>query len=76
MIAKKLVQYREIGEDVGAMATSADISGPAVLCDSSISLMADVLHCRVTEVPSASLTTAQHIIRWMFARWSPGMSSH
>lgn len=75
IIARGLVRYHDIGEDVGAIVTSADISGPVVLCDSSIFLMIDLLHARVTEVPGASLTTAQHVIRWLFVRWNPGSSS-
>ncbi|KAL2075237.1 hypothetical protein VTL71DRAFT_180 [Oculimacula yallundae] len=71
IIARGLVRYHEIGEDVGAIVTSADISGPIILCDSSIFLMVDLLHARITEVPGASLTTAQHVIRWLFARWNP-----
>ncbi|KAH7418935.1 serine/threonine-protein kinase-like protein tel1 [Cadophora sp. MPI-SDFR-AT-0126] len=71
IIARGLVQYHEIGEDVGAMITSADISGPIMLCDSSMFLMIDILHARVTEVPAASLITAQHVIRWLFSRWNP-----
>ncbi|KAI9052230.1 hypothetical protein LZ554_003587 [Drepanopeziza brunnea f. sp. 'monogermtubi'] len=71
IISRKLVQYQDIGEDVGSIVTSADINGPVVLCDSSMFLMMDLLHSRVTEVPSASLSTAQHVIRWLFARWNP-----
>ncbi|KAL5329330.1 hypothetical protein ACEPPN_002841 [Leptodophora sp. 'Broadleaf-Isolate-01'] len=71
IIARGLVRYHEIGEDVDAIVTAADISGPVVLCDSSMFLMVDLLHARVTEVPGASLTTAQHVIRWLFARWNP-----
>ncbi|KAK0123635.1 Serine/threonine-protein kinase tel1 [Cadophora gregata] len=71
IIARGLVQYHEIGEDLNAIVTSADISGPVILCDSSIFLMLDILHARVTEVPAASLSTAQHATRWLFARWNP-----
>ncbi|KAI6709508.1 hypothetical protein JHW43_007959 [Diplocarpon mali] len=71
MIANRLVQYRDIAEDVGSIITSADISGPVVLCDSSIFLMVDLLHTRVREAPGANLTTASHVIRWIFARWNP-----
>lgn len=74
IIAQTLVQYRDIGEEVGSIITSADISGPVVLCDSSMFLMTDLLHARVAEVPGASLASAQHVIRWLFARWNPGMS--
>lgn len=73
IVSRKLVQYQDISEDVGSIVTSADISGPVVLCDSSMFLMNDLLHTRITEVPGASLSTAQHVIRWLFSRWTPGM---
>lgn len=66
------VQYHEIAEDIDTMIASADISGPTILCDSSIFFMMHILHARVTEVPGASLTASHHVIRWLFARWNPG----
>lgn len=54
------------------MITAADVSGPVVLCDSALFLMMHLLHVRVIEVPGASLVACQHVIRWVFARWSPG----
>lgn len=69
----RLIRYNEIGEDVKAMITAADVSGPVVLCDSSVLLMMHILHMRVTEVPGASLTASNDVIRWFFARWDPCM---
>jgi ataxia telangiectasia mutated family protein len=71
--AQKLVKYHDIGEDVETIVTSADASGPAFLCDSSLFLMNHLLHARITEVPGASLAASQHVIRWLFARWDPGV---
>lgn len=73
MLVTNLVQYQEVGEDVNAMITSADVSGPVTLCDSSLFLMMHLLNVRVTEVPGASLLVCQHVIRWLFAQWNPGM---
>jgi serine-protein kinase ATM len=72
MLVAKLIEYHEIGEDVNAMITAADVSGPVILCDSALFLMMHLLHVRVTEVPGASLVACQHVIRWVFARWNPG----
>ncbi|KAF4634334.1 hypothetical protein G7Y89_g3781 [Cudoniella acicularis] len=71
VLARQLLQYQDIGKDVSAIITVADISGPVVLCDSAIFLMIHLLQLRITEVPSASLLTSHHVIRWMFARWNP-----
>lgn len=75
MLAVGLLRYQEIGEDVNSMITAADVSGPAVLCDSALFLMIHLLHARVLEVPGASLNACQHVIRWIFAQWNPGMAA-
>ncbi|RDW94766.1 hypothetical protein BP5796_00529 [Coleophoma crateriformis] len=69
LLANGLLQYHEISEDVSAMITAADVSGPAVLCDSSALLMMHILHVRVSEVPGASLQACQHVMRWLFDKW-------
>ncbi|KAG9234773.1 serine/threonine-protein kinase-like protein tel1 [Amylocarpus encephaloides] len=71
ILARRLLSYQDVGEDIGAMVTSADVSGPVVLCDSAIFLMMHLLHTRIAEVPSAGLKTSQHTVRWLFARWTP-----
>ncbi|KIN04968.1 hypothetical protein OIDMADRAFT_39415 [Oidiodendron maius Zn] len=71
MLATGLIEYQDVGEDVNAMITAADVSGPVSLCDSALFLMMHLLHVRVTEVPNASLLVCQNVIRWLFARWSP-----
>jgi ataxia telangiectasia mutated family protein len=73
ILAAGLVQYHEIGEAVDAMITAADIHAPVVLCDSSIFLMMHLLNTRVTEVPGTSVLACQHVIRWIFTKWNPGM---
>ena len=71
ILAVGTVQYHEVSEDIEAIITAADISGPVVLCDSALLLMAHLLHARVTEVPGASIVACSHIIRWLFGRWNP-----
>jgi len=73
MLARGLIQYHDIGEDVNAIIAAADISGPVLLCDSAMFLMMHLLHVNITEAPGASLVACQHVIRWLFARWHPGL---
>jgi ataxia telangiectasia mutated family protein len=73
ILAANLLVYRDVSEDVSAIITSADVSGPVLLCDSSLFLMMHLLQTRIREVPGASLATSKHTIRWLFARWDPGM---
>ncbi|KAF7935754.1 hypothetical protein EAE99_002734 [Botrytis elliptica] len=69
--AKCLLDYRDIEDSVNAIITTADISGPPVLCDSSIFLINHLLQVKVNEAPGASLAACQHVIRWLFGRWNP-----
>ncbi|EDO00751.1 hypothetical protein SS1G_03224 [Sclerotinia sclerotiorum 1980 UF-70] len=69
--AKHLVDYRDIEDSVNAIITTADISGPPVLCESSIFLVNHLLQVKVSEAPGASLAACQHVICWLFGRWNP-----
>ncbi|KAF5017968.1 hypothetical protein F66182_10077 [Fusarium sp. NRRL 66182] len=66
-----VLPYHTISQDINNMVTTADVSGPSVLCDASISFMFHVLHLRNAKIPSASQGTCHHIIRWIFLRWNP-----
>jgi ataxia telangiectasia mutated family protein len=72
MMANGLVLYQNIAEDVDSMVTATEISTPAILSDSSLSLMTHILHIRNMEVPGGSTVACHHIIRWISARWNPG----
>ncbi|CAG8973183.1 hypothetical protein HYALB_00008775 [Hymenoscyphus albidus] len=71
ILARPLLHYHDVDEDISRMVTSADTSGPAIVCDSAIFLMVHLLHARIGELPSSSLSTSQHAVRWLFARWNP-----
>ena len=68
-----LIRYHDIADDINSIVTAADTSGPAVVIDSSLILMHHILHLRNAALPSASQLTSNHIIRWAFSRWKPGM---
>lgn len=72
MLETELIPYHMIGDDVNNLVTTAEVSGPALLVDSSLVLMLHLFHVRNTTLPSASETTSNHIIRWLFSRWKPG----
>ncbi|CAK7224094.1 Serine/threonine-protein kinase tel1 [Sporothrix eucalyptigena] len=66
------IPYHTVGDDINLLVTGAEVSGPALLVDSSLVLMLHLFHIRNTILPSASETTSSHIIRWLFSRWKPG----
>lgn len=71
MLRADVLPYHSISEEVNRIVTSADVNGPALLADTSLSLMLYLLHLRNARLPSASQTTCNHIIRWAFMKWNP-----
>ncbi|KAK3322301.1 hypothetical protein B0H66DRAFT_619840 [Apodospora peruviana] len=71
ILEANLIENHELADDVNQIITAADISGPAVLVDSSLVLMQSLLRLRNTMFPNASQATSSHIIRWVFVKWSP-----
>ncbi|KAH7143969.1 hypothetical protein EDB81DRAFT_797010 [Dactylonectria macrodidyma] len=71
-----VLPYHLISEDINNIVTTADVNGPGALCDASIALMLQVLHIRNSRIPSASQSTCNHIVRWIFLRWNPGEANY
>lgn len=71
MIGVDVLPYHSVSEDISGIVTSADVNGPGILCDSSIAFMLNILRIRNSRVPSASHSTCNHVIRWVFLRWNP-----
>ncbi|KAK3990245.1 Serine/threonine-protein kinase tel1 [Cladorrhinum sp. PSN332] len=71
VIKSSLIPRHEVADDVDHIITTADISGPAILVDSSLNLMMSLLRLRNTMSPNASQATANHIVRWVFIKWNP-----
>src|SRR5690554_1725794 len=66
ILAKKLVEYKDVVEWATAMLTVTEISAPAVICDSSLALMAHLIHMRNTEGSGGSANQSQNVVRWVF----------
>ncbi|KAK4192032.1 putative serine/threonine-protein kinase TEL1 [Podospora australis] len=71
LIKANLLPRHEIADDIEHIVTAVEISGPAVLVDSSVKLMLSLLRLRNNISPNASQATANHIIRWVFTKWNP-----
>ncbi|KAK3375347.1 hypothetical protein B0H63DRAFT_563264 [Podospora didyma] len=66
-----LIVRHELANDINQIIITADISGPAILVDSSLVLMLALLRIRNMMFPNASQATSNHIIRWVFVKWNP-----
>ncbi|KAK8124784.1 Serine/threonine-protein kinase [Apiospora kogelbergensis] len=71
IVSQELIQFHDVSDDVHNIITAADVSGPAILVDSSVALMTKLLKLRNHHLPSASFTTCSHVVRWLFLRWDP-----
>ena len=58
-------------DDLNGFVVTADINGPAILCDTSLSFMSYLLQERNVRLPNGSQVTSSHIIRWAFLKWNP-----
>ncbi|KAK1999927.1 phosphatidylinositol 3 [Colletotrichum falcatum] len=76
ILERELVPYHDISDDINSMVTTADVSGPALLVDSSTILMLHLLALRNVKLPNASQSTSHHIIRWVFLKWNPADPSY
>ncbi|PFH63237.1 hypothetical protein XA68_15871 [Ophiocordyceps unilateralis] len=66
-----LLPYHTLAEDINSFIVTADVNGPAILCDTSLSLMSRLFHERNGRLPNASQATSSHVIRWVFLKWNP-----
>ncbi|KFY41352.1 hypothetical protein V495_04972 [Pseudogymnoascus sp. VKM F-4514 (FW-929)] len=71
ILARKLVEYNDVVEWATSMLTMTEISAPAAICDSSLALMAHLVHMRNTEGSGGSVNPSQNVVRWVFSKWNP-----
>ncbi|KAI6359908.1 hypothetical protein MCOR25_006898 [Pyricularia grisea] len=71
ILKSDILAQHETADSITTMVTTADISGPAVVADSSLILMLYLLHLRNTMLPGAGQITCNHVIRWVFSKWNP-----
>ncbi|KAF0322905.1 ataxia telangiectasia mutated [Colletotrichum asianum] len=72
----ELLSYHDVSDEVNSIVTTADVNGPILLVDSSITLMLHLLFLRNVKLPNASQATCRHIIRWIFLKWNPTEMSY
>jgi hypothetical protein len=74
-MANELVQYQNIAEDIDVMLTATEISTPAILSDSSLTLMTHLLLIRNMEAPGGGSVACHYSIRWLSVKWNPSKIS-
>lgn len=72
ILATNLLMYRDISDGIDTLLTATDISAPAIICDSSLCLMAHILEARNINMPNGSLKARQQLVIWLSSKWAAG----
>jgi len=67
-----IVPFSAVSETAQSMLLSIELSGPALLTESSSSFLTTLIRERVTENPTNFNSTAERILNWTLSRWTPG----
>lgn len=73
ILDRGIVDYTSISSGVEAMVQAADLNGPAVLCDSSLRLLAQVMAKRTETAPGMRTRTGEALFQWFISKWHPSM---
>jgi ataxia telangiectasia mutated family protein len=58
------------------MLLSIELSGPALLTETSSSLLTTIIRERVHENPTHFTMTSERILSWLFSKWTPSKFDH
>ncbi|KAF2466182.1 uncharacterized protein BDR25DRAFT_345757 [Lindgomyces ingoldianus] len=73
LLRLEIVPYSAISDIAQSMLLSIELSGPALLTETSSSLLATIIQERTTENPTLFNQTAERILNWLFTKWTPSM---
>jgi ataxia telangiectasia mutated family protein len=71
LLKLKVVPFAAVSGTVQSMLMSVELSGPALLTESSSSLMTTVMMERMAENPTHYNQTAERILNWLMSKWTP-----
>lgn len=73
LLKLQIVSFSVVTDFVQSMLHTIELSGPALLADSSAALLITVMQERVQENPTNFSSTAERTLSWIFSKWTPGM---
>ncbi|KAG9191370.1 serine-protein kinase ATM [Alternaria panax] len=71
LLRLNIVPFSAVSETVQSLLLSIELSGPALLTESSSSLLTTILHERIKENPTHFSSTAERILNWLLTKWTP-----
>ena len=75
VLDRGLIEFPDITELVDGMVSSADVNGPAVFADSSVTLWSMFISLKERENHGMIHNIGDRVLRWLFTKWSPGRLS-
>lgn len=71
LLRLNIVPFSAVSETVQSLLLSIELSGPALLTESSSSLLTTILQERIKENPTHFSSTAERILNWLLTKWTP-----
>lgn len=71
LLRLNIVPFSAVSETTQSMLLSIELSGPALLTDSSSSLLTTIIRERIKENPTHFNSTAERISNWLLSKWTP-----
>ena len=71
LISRGLIEYPSISKDVDNMLQATDINGPAIVCDSALTLWSLILEKRNSIVHTAQYHAGERLFQWFCSKWRP-----
>ncbi|KAF2031202.1 hypothetical protein EK21DRAFT_88334 [Setomelanomma holmii] len=69
----KIVPFSAVSDTVQSMLLSIELSGPALLTETSSTLLTTILQERIQENPTNFNSTSERILSWLITKWTPSM---
>lgn len=66
-----IIPFSTVTDTVQSMLLSIELSGPALLTETSSSLLTTILEERVLENPTNFNATSERILSWLVSKWTP-----
>ncbi|KAF2797348.1 hypothetical protein K505DRAFT_269659 [Melanomma pulvis-pyrius CBS 109.77] len=73
LLKLKIVPFVAVSETVQTMLLSIELSGPALLTESSSSLLTTIIQERIVENPTHYNQTAERVLNWLISKWTPSL---
>jgi ataxia telangiectasia mutated family protein len=71
LLKLRIVPFSVVSDNVQSMLLSIELSGPALLTETSSSLMTTMMRERINENPTHFNATSERILSWLFSKWTP-----